>query len=77
VVTIEFTQPTNKEKLQLISNVKKVSEIGKNRYQLSAAANKDIRQEIFRFAVENNLTLIEMHKELLSIEDVFQQLTQA
>jgi hypothetical protein len=35
----------------------------------------DIRAEVFAFAVANKLTLLELHREEHSVEDVFQQLT--
>jgi ABC-2 type transport system ATP-binding protein len=76
VVTVEFREGTTKEKLRSIRNVKRVTESGRNRFLLCSNASNDIRQDIFRFAVDNNLTLLEMHKEVLSMEDVFQQLTQ-
>ena len=75
LVTIEFAQSIDNQKLSKISNVKTVKNLGTHRYQLSSELNKDIRADVFRFAVDNNLTLLEMHKEVFSVEDVFQELT--
>ncbi|TAK37104.1 MAG: gliding motility-associated ABC transporter ATP-binding subunit GldA [Saprospiraceae bacterium] len=75
VVTVEFHQPAVKAELQKIHQVKRVEALGDNRWHLIAAPGKDIRSDIFRFAVEHKLTLLEMHKEEFSVEDVFQQLT--
>ena len=36
----------------------------------------DLREDIFKIVVENNLTLVEMKRETASLEDVFRQLTQ-
>ncbi len=75
MVTVEFLQKTEANSLKKISHVKRVNDLGNNCWQLFSDANKDLRPEVFRFAVENNLTLLEMHKEVLSMESVFQQLT--
>ncbi|MEZ4962773.1 MAG: gliding motility-associated ABC transporter ATP-binding subunit GldA [Saprospiraceae bacterium] len=75
IVTVEFHQQANENKLAGIRHVKTVKALGKNRWQLSADSAHDVRGDIFRFAVDNNLTLLEMHKETFSVEDVFQELT--
>ncbi len=77
VVTVEFHQNTQENKLRHIRHVKRVENLGKNRWHLVSDPNNDIRGDVFRFAVDNNLTLLEMHKEMVSVEDVFQELTKA
>lgn len=75
VVTVEFLEKINAATLNRIKNVSKVNAIANNRWQLTATGEQDIRPEVFRFAVQQNLTLLEMQKETYSVEDVFQQLT--
>ncbi len=75
LVTVEFGQNTNVNKLQQIRNVKRADHLGGNRWRISSASNNDTRADIFRFAVDNNLTLLEMHKEVVSVENVFTELT--
>ncbi len=75
LVTVEFAQSIDNQRLFKISNVKNVKILGDNKYQLASDMSKDIRAEVFRFAVDNNLTLLEMHKEVFSVADVFQELT--
>jgi ABC-2 type transport system ATP-binding protein len=75
VVTVEFLQNVDNQKLAKIAHVKNVKNLGQNRRQLTADLNTDIRADIFRFAVDNQLTLLEMQKEVYSVEDVFQELT--
>ena len=45
------------------------------KWELASALEKDIRADVFNFAVANKLTIIEMKKEVSSVEDVFQKLT--
>ncbi len=75
VVTVEFNQNVNENKLRQIRYVKRVGDLGKNRWSIVSDSNNDTRSDIFRFAVENRLILLGMHKEVSSVEDVFQELT--
>ena len=75
IVTAEFAESVDKNLLAKIKNVRKVNMLDKNKWQLEADAAQDIRAEVFAFAVANKLTLLELHKEVFSVEDVFQQLT--
>ncbi len=75
VVTVEFAQSVDKKLLESIPKVKQVKDLGKNRWQLLAPMEVDIRPDIHQFVVKHQLTLLEMHKEVSSVEDVFQQLT--
>jgi len=75
VVTVEFAETTNAKKLQTIKGVKKVNILKDKTFQLFASADSDIRAEVFRYAVDNRLTLLGMQKEVFSVEDVFRKLT--
>lgn len=75
VVTAEFAETADKQLLAKIRGVQSVKSLGKNRWQMTTGAEQDIRAEVFQFAVANRLTLLELRKEVFSVEDVFQQLT--
>ncbi|MEI6411467.1 MAG: gliding motility-associated ABC transporter ATP-binding subunit GldA [Bacteroidota bacterium] len=74
-VTVEFAENTTQQALSAIRQVQQVKNLGKNRWQLTAPTDQDIRAEVFAFAVANKLTMLELHRETFSVEDVFQQLT--
>ena len=75
IVTVEFAGKADAGQLKKIRHVQAVQSLGGNTWHLTASAEHDIRADVFAFAVENKLTLLELHKELFSVEDVFQQLT--
>jgi ABC-2 type transport system ATP-binding protein len=75
LITVEVLGNTNVDALKKIKNIQSVKAISKNSYQLSSSSETDARPEIFKFAVDNNLVLLEMHSEISSIEDIFQKLT--
>ena len=75
MVTIEFLQPIDAQLLSKIKNVIKVTPLSKTAFQLTSTLKNDIRADVFKFAVEKNLTLLEMKKEIFSVEDIFTELT--
>ena len=75
VVTVEFSQTIDNQDLEKIFGVTRVNRMGAHHFQLSSEIGMDIRAAVFRFAVDKNLTLLEMRKEIYSVEDVFQELT--
>ncbi|MBK8555178.1 MAG: gliding motility-associated ABC transporter ATP-binding subunit GldA [Lewinellaceae bacterium] len=75
VVQVEFAEKTDATTLKKIPGVQGVKDLGKHRWQLTAPSGQDFRPAVFRFAVEQKLTLLELHKEQYSVEDVFHQLT--
>ncbi len=75
IVTVEFLEKTQKEILKKITKANSIESLGNNQWKLSSDLKVDIRKDIFEFAVQNNLTLLGMKKEIYSVEDVFQELT--
>ena len=75
IVTAEFAETVDKNLLAKIKHVQAVKNLGKNRWELRAAAEHDVRADVFAFAVANKATLLELRKETFSVEEVFQQLT--
>jgi ABC-2 type transport system ATP-binding protein len=77
IITVEFQGATQAAALQKIKGVKEVRTLSNTQYQLVSSSEVDARADIFRFAVEKNLLLLEMHREVSTIEDIFQKLTKA
>lgn len=74
-ITVAFQEHITQEQLKRIKQVKQIKALDKKRWQLITDNNIDIRPAIFHYAVENKLTLIELHQQSFSIEEVFQELT--
>lgn len=75
IVTVEFLESTSKTSLSKIKGVTRVEALTGNKWKIASALDNDIRPAIFQFAVTHQLILVEMTKEVVSIENVFQQLT--
>ena len=72
---LEFDKKININVLNTISGINKVGNIENNIYVVEYDNKKDVRPDIFHFAVENNLIILSMHKKEKSMEDVFRSLT--
>lgn len=75
VVIVEFETPTTEKLLLSIPGVVKASKVTELLWKLEAKQGIDIRPKINKFAVENNLTLLSLHREEYKLEQVFQELT--
>jgi ABC-2 type transport system ATP-binding protein len=52
-----------------------LGEDGAHAFSLDAAGDEDLRKVLFRAAVDNKWTLLELHREAASLETVFRNLT--
>jgi len=73
---VQFDQPVEEQKLLGISGVTRVVAGAEDHgYRLIMQPDSDARAEVFRFAVANDLTLLGLLQEQLSVEEVFRALT--
>jgi ABC-2 type transport system ATP-binding protein len=75
VVLVEFDKPVDQRKLKGIPGVETVSNVKGNSWQIVTPPGKDIRADLFKFAVDNGLSILEMQREERKLEDVFKELT--
>jgi ABC-2 type transport system ATP-binding protein len=74
-VTVEFATLTTEKMLLSIPGVAKAEKINDRLWKLQSKPGVDIRPNINKFSVENNLTLLSLHREEHNLEQVFQELT--
>lgn len=75
-IQAEFKGEVNEKMLKTVAGVATAKHIGNNKWQITANNPDDIKELLFRFAVDNNLVILGMNQETQRLEDVFQQLTQ-
>lgn len=76
IVTAEFKQNVERTMLGSIRGVKSFELSKEGKWKFVAADKTDLRETLFNFAKEKNLTLLSLYKEESSLEDVFKELTQ-
>ncbi len=74
VVEVEFDRKIAPELLLSIAGIENINETAKG-WRLSSRQGTDLRPELFRLAVNNNLVILEMMQKQQSLEDVFHALT--
>jgi len=74
-IAVEFKEKTTAALLQQIPGVQSAQQTSDGDWKLSVDDKEDVREAIFKFAVQNNLTLLAMQKQVRSVENVFQELT--
>lgn len=76
VVEVEFDQKAQKDDLQKISGVKRVEYLKGHRWAIHAGSDADLRSPIFKFAVSNELIVLEIKQREQNLETVFHKLTE-
>lgn len=74
VVVVEFDRDPGIDKPLEIKDIK-INRIKANHYQFVSESEEDIRPALFRFAVDQKLTVLSMQKHESNLEDVFRHLT--
>lgn len=75
VITVEFDKAVTKEALKSLTGVEEVILVSGNSWKIVADPDKDVRKELFNFAVKNDTGILTLNKEEQKLEDVFKQLT--
>jgi ABC-2 type transport system ATP-binding protein len=80
VLKIKDAESEKIENMFNVSGIERVAEVsasepGVSKVVLEALKGADPRENIFRYCVEQNLILLEMSRERVSLESVFRQLT--
>ena len=73
---VEFKEQFSKNILSKLSFVNKVELLKGNEWLIESKDNKDIREDIFKFAVANNYNVLSLIQEEQKMEDVFRRLTE-
>jgi ABC-2 type transport system ATP-binding protein len=76
VVTVEFDKEPDLAQLKKINGIFTVNVIGAKTLQLHVTSERDIRGDIFNYAVEAKLAVLTIQKEEKKLEDIFKDLTQ-
>ena len=74
-IRIEFDKPMSADLLRTVTGVLKVSREKDTQWVIDADPSKDVRQELFKLAVENGASVLTLQKLEQNLEDVFRQLT--
>ncbi len=74
-VSVEFDKDISRGALSNIEGVKRVDKIGVNNWELFTDSKEDIRPAVFRFAVDQQLTVLTISRNEKNLEAVFRDVT--
>jgi ABC-2 type transport system ATP-binding protein len=75
-IIVQFERDVQSEQLKSLPGVIEVQAMNDHTYKVVCDGAVDVRPEIFRFAADNNLSLIGLKLEENSLENIFRDLTQ-
>lgn len=75
VIIAEFDKAVSKSQLLKIAGVEDAANVSGNIWQIVTGPQTDVRSDVFKFAVENGLSVLGMQREERKLEDVFKELT--
>lgn len=75
VVFVEFDKTVNMDHLMKIQGIISCKSDNKLQWEIESLQDVDIRKELFRFAVERDISVLSLEKGKSSIEDLFRRLT--
>lgn len=76
-ITVGFKESINRSQLLAMPGIVEAHALNEQDWRLIVDSEDDIRPDLFRFAIDQKLTLIELHREKQNVEQVFQQLTKS
>ena len=75
-LVVTFETSVELQRLKALKSVGKVEDLGNKRWKLFTQKPDELRKEIMKWALENDVNISSMQSESQSLEDVFRSLTQ-
>lgn len=75
IINATFKEAVELALIKKLQGVTHVKYLGNSQFIIQYKGNADMREQLFRFAVDNKLTLLNLQIERQELEDIFQQLT--
>lgn len=75
IISVEFDKSVSKQALQALNGVEDVILISGNSWKIVADPAKDVRKDLFNYAVKHEVSILTLNREEQKLEDVFKQLT--
>ena len=74
-IIIEFDKDVQEKQIRSLPGVSHAERLGGNQWRITGKGDADIRAILFKWAVDNGLSVLTMQKQEQKLEDIFQQLT--
>ncbi|HEY5407008.1 MAG TPA: gliding motility-associated ABC transporter ATP-binding subunit GldA [Ginsengibacter sp.] len=75
IVMVQFAEKIDKQLLLNLDKVQKIEEEKSSIYKIQTSDPENIKKQILKLSLENNLNIISLQSEIKSLEEVFRNLT--
>ena len=75
IIQVEFDLRVEEQLLKNLPNLKEANNSSENHWNLVFETEKDMRAEVFDFAQNNGLRTLQLNRKIISLESLFQSLT--
>lgn len=75
ILNIEFDAEVSLSGLKKIAGVRRVQHVEGGQYLIECSEAKDVRSDVFKFAVNQNRTILQSQQQKAKLEDIFRSLT--
>lgn len=75
IINVEFDDVVSASALKKIAGVKRVQQVEGGHYLIEASEAKDVRSDIFKFAVSQDRTILQVQQEKAKLEEIFRSIT--
>ncbi len=75
ICVVEFNKPVSKSELMKIKGIVLAENIAGNEWRIKGEDDKDIRESVFKYAVDHNLAVLKLAMEEFGLEEIFHKLT--
>ena len=75
IIKVTFDKSISKELLSVIKSIDTITSLKENTWQLTFTSSEDMRSQIFDFAKENHLKILELTAQNKNLETLFKELT--
>lgn len=72
---VEFNKEIDTNAIKQLKNIRDITYNGNNTYTITSQNDTDIRENIFKWAVDNNLMVLTIRKNDNNLEKIFHDLT--
>jgi len=72
-IQVEFSEPPPPDKLEKLEGILQIRYVKENIYLIETTHEKDLRNDIFHFAVKNDIAVLSMQKKEKRLEEVFRE----
>jgi ABC-2 type transport system ATP-binding protein len=75
VVVVQFKEKIEEYQFKILEHINKIEKLGEERWKLKTHEPEKVRKQLMEMSLKNNLNIVSLQSENISLETIFRQLT--